>query len=90
MEATLTQGYEADFKTKEKDNWATSEVTWRLILFLIVKEIDILYDPAFYDGKCKIIFESFGCRMIHERRDAHDPDTMEWAKRLGVTKLVSK
>ena len=59
-------------------------------MFLIVKEIDILYDPAYYDGKSKIIFESFGCKMIHEKRDAHDPATMEWAKRLGVTKLVCK
>ena len=50
MEATLSQGYQVQFKTKEKDNWATSEVTWSLILFLIVKEIDILYDPAYYDG----------------------------------------
>lgn len=83
----MNEGYQVQFKTPEKDNLTTSAVTWKLILFLIRPD-DILWDPAFYDGQCKTIFESFGHTMHHEKRDIFDPDTFEWAKAFGVNKLV--
>ena len=77
------------FKTPESDNWTTTSKTWQLITFLL-KPSDLLFDPAFYDGTCKSIFESLGYKMINEMRDAFEPATKVWALALGVKVIVCK
>ena len=64
-------------------------MTWKLITFLL-KPTDLLFDPAFYDGSCKTIFEDLGFKMINEKRDAFEPATKIWALALGVTVIVCK
>lgn len=88
MNNALKKGYEF-IKTPESDNWTTSKETWSLITFLFTKE-DILWDPAFYDGKEKAIFDELGYNMVHEKRNVFEDATFEWAKGQGVTKIVCK
>ena len=51
----------------------------------------MLWDPAWYDGKEKVIFEELGfTKMLHEKRDVFEDSTFEWARANGVTKIVCK
>lgn len=88
MESKLTKGFQ--FKTPESDNWSTTKDTWKLITFFLSTDTDVLWDPAYYDGKSKVIFEELGFKMLHEKRDVFEEGTFSWAKENGVTKIVCK
>ena len=77
------------FDTPESDNWWTSKETWQLVRFLFTNE-DILWDPAWYDGKVKGVFDELGLNLVHDKRDVFEDATFEWARAQGVTKIACK
>ena len=84
---TMEKGFQ--FPTPESDNWYTTKGTWELVRFLFTN-LDILWDPAWYDGKVKGFFDELGLNLVHDKRDVFEDATFEWARSQGVTKIACK